>query len=61
MEQAARVIDLYVTSVRTKFMCFKQDGVISTLDNNPLKLFDLFTYFMLQYLIYWKFCKRMNK
>ena len=29
---------------KTEFKCFKQDGVISTLNGKPLKLVDQFTY-----------------
>ena len=41
---AARSIGLYMNSDKTKFMCFKQDGAISTLNGKPLKLLDHFTY-----------------
>ena len=44
LEKAARGIGLYVNSDKTEFMCFKQDGDISTLDGKPLKLVDQFTY-----------------
>ena len=40
-EQAAGSISPYVN---TKFMCFKQEGDISTLSIKPLKLLDQFTY-----------------
>ena len=42
LEQAAR--GLNVNSNETGFMCFKQDGVISTLNSKPLKLIDEFIY-----------------
>ena len=37
-EQAASGIGLNVNSDKTEFMCFKQDGTISTLNDEPLKL-----------------------
>ena len=44
LEQASNDIGLYVNSDKTVFMCFKQNGVISTLTDKPLKLVDQFTY-----------------
>ena len=39
LEQAARVIGgLYVKSDKTEFMCFNQDGAISSVNRKPLKL-----------------------
>ena len=43
LEQAARGIDLYMNTNKTKFMHFKQ-RTISTLSSKPLKLLDLITY-----------------
>ena len=42
--QAAGGIGLYINSDKTVFMCFKQDGAISTLNGRPLKLVNQFTY-----------------
>ena len=36
MAQAARGIGLYVNSNKTEFMCFKQDGAISTLNSKTV-------------------------
>ena len=44
LKQAARGIDLYVTTNKMEFICFKQEGAISTLSDYPLKLIDQFTY-----------------
>ena len=44
LKQAARGIGLHVNSNKTEFMCFNQNGVISTLNDKPLKLVDHFTY-----------------
>ena len=43
-EQAAAVNRLHINEHKTKYMCFKQTGDISTLDGSPLKLVDKFTY-----------------
>ena len=43
-EQTARGIGLYVKVSKTEFICFKQDGHISTLNGNPLKLVEQFTF-----------------
>ena len=40
LEQAPRGIGLYINSDKTEFMCFKQDGAISTLIGKPLNLVD---------------------
>ena len=37
-------LDLYVNLDRIEFMCFKQDGAISTFSSKLLKFADLFTY-----------------
>ena len=42
LKQATRNISLYVYSDKTEFMCFKQDGGISSLNDKPLKLVDQF-------------------
>ena len=44
LERAAAGIGLHVNAHKTEFMCFNQKGDISTLDGNPLKLVDKFTY-----------------
>ena len=44
LEQAAIGISLHMNSDKTGFMCFKEDGPISTLNGKPLKLVDCFTY-----------------
>ena len=38
LEQAARSIGPYVNSDKTEFMCFNQDGAISSLNSKTLKL-----------------------
>ena len=40
----ARSLSLYVKADKTDFMCFKQDGAISTINDKPMKLEDWFTY-----------------
>ena len=42
LELPIRGIGPYVNSDKTEFICFNQDGLISSLNNNPLKLVDLF-------------------
>ena len=42
--QASFAIGLHLNSEKTEFMCSKQDGAISTLNNNLLKSIDSFTY-----------------
>ena len=44
LEQAAGGIDLHVNANKNEFMCFKQEGVISTRSGKHLKLVDKFTY-----------------
>ena len=44
LEQVPRGIGLYLESDKTEFMCFKENGTISTLNGKPLKLVHLFTY-----------------
>ena len=44
LEQAAGGINLHVNANKREFMCFNQEGAISTLKGNPLKLVDQFTY-----------------
>ena len=44
MEQAAAGIGLHVNALKTENMCYNQTGDITTLDGNPLKLVDKFTY-----------------
>ena len=44
LEQAARGIDLHVNANKTKYVCFKWEGAISTLSSEYLKLVDNFTY-----------------
>ena len=44
LEQAARGIGFYMNADKTEFMCFKQDGAISTLSAKPLKIIEQFTY-----------------
>ena len=41
---AERNIGFYVNSNKTKFICFKLEGDISTLNVKPLNLVDQFTY-----------------
>ena len=36
LKQAARSIALYMNSYKTEFVCFKQDGAISTLNHKPV-------------------------
>ena len=38
LELAAKSIDLSVNSDKTEFMCFKEDGAIFLLNDQPLKL-----------------------
>ena len=38
LEHAARGISLFVKSDNTEFMCFIQDGTISSLNSNPLNM-----------------------
>ena len=45
LEQLARGIGFYVNSYKTVFMCFNQDGAISSLDGRTLTLGDKFIYF----------------
>ena len=40
-----RSIGLYINSDKTKFMCFKQNGAISVLNDKTLKFIDQFIYF----------------
>ena len=44
-EQAAKWIDLNEKYAKTEFMCFKENGTISPLNNKPLKKVDQFTHF----------------
>ena len=44
LEQIARVIDLYVNSDKTEFMCFNHDDIISSLNSKPMKLTDQFLF-----------------
>ena len=44
LEQAAKGFGLYINSDKTDFMCFKQNGAISVLNDKPLKLIDHFMY-----------------
>ena len=44
LEQVVENISFYVNTNKTEFTCFKPKGVISTLNNKPLKLVDQFTY-----------------
>ena len=37
LEQAAGGVGLHVNANKTEFMCFKQEGAISTLSGKPLK------------------------
>ena len=43
-QRAAAGKGLYVNAHKTEYMCYNQTGDISTLDGNPLKLVDKFTY-----------------
>ena len=42
--QAAKDIRLPVNTDETEFICFNQDGAISSLNRKPLKLVDQFIY-----------------
>ena len=44
LERAAAGICLHVNAHKTEYMCYNQTGDIYTLDGNPLKLVDKFTY-----------------
>ena len=44
LERAAAGIGLYVNAHKTEYIFYNQTGDISTLDGNPLKLVDKFTY-----------------
>ena len=44
LEQTAGGIGLYVNAKKTEYTCFKQEGTISTLSDELLKLVDKFTY-----------------
>ena len=44
LEQAIRIIGLFVTADETEFIRLKQHGAIFTLNDKPLKLVDQFTY-----------------
>ena len=44
LEQAAAGIGLHVNAHKTEYMCYNQNGDISTLDGTSLKLVDKFTY-----------------
>ena len=41
LEQAAKGISLYMNSDKIEFMCFNQDGVISSINGPQMKLIDL--------------------
>ena len=43
-EQAVRGISLCMNSDKTEFMCFNQNGAISSLNDKPQKLVDQFIY-----------------
>ena len=43
LEQAAGGISLHMNANKIEFICFKQEGAISTLSGKPLKLVDKFT------------------
>ena len=45
LEKAAEIIGIYKIADKTEFMCFKQDGVICTLNRKSLKLEVRFIYF----------------
>ena len=45
LEQAAGDIGLCMNTNKTEYMCFKQEGVISTKYGDPLKLVNKFAYF----------------
>ena len=44
LEQVAGGIGLHMNSDKTEYMCFNQEGDISTLKSGSLKLVDKFTY-----------------
>ena len=44
LEQATRGIDFLANPDKIEFVCFKQDGAITTLNGNLLKLIDQFSY-----------------
>ena len=44
LERVAGSKDLYVSEVKTEYMCFNQRGDTSTLNGGSLKLVDKFTY-----------------
>ena len=44
LELAARGIGLYVNSDKTEFMSFNQDGVSLSINGEPLKFVNQFTY-----------------
>ena len=44
LEQAAAGIGLHVNAHKTEYMCINQRGDITTVNSNPLKLMDMFTY-----------------
>ena len=44
LEQAVEGIGLYENENKTVFMCFNQEGAISTLSGKPLKSVNQFTY-----------------
>ena len=44
LEQAVGGIDLHVNTDKTEYLCFNQEGIISTLNGSSLKLVDKFTY-----------------
>ena len=45
LEHIAGGISLHVNANKTEYMCFNQEGAISTFSGEPLKLVDKFTYF----------------
>ena len=45
LEQVAESIDLHVNADKMEYMCFNQEGAISTLNVGSLKLVDKFMYF----------------
>ena len=44
MEQAAESSGFHVNADKTEYICFNQEGYISTLNSGPLKLEDNFKY-----------------
>ena len=44
LEQASGDISLYNYTNKTNYACFKQNGIIFTVSNKPLKLVEHFTY-----------------